>query len=405
MFHFKLALRYLKGRHKILFTFSNMLAMLGIVIGVFSLLAVSSVMNGFDSDMRRRVIGSKAEIKIHHADYSPISDYQNIVEKISTQKDVFAVAPVCETELMIQKGQNLSASVCFGIDFAKHGKITDLLDKIVVGVPEKEDLENDGIIIGLDLSLTINATVGEYVQLTSPIGTEPSPFGLLPRSRKLKVVGLFASGMPEYDQIYTYISLTNAQYLMNYNSTVTQIEVKTKRSKNTNKISRNLQSVLGENYVSEDWSEFDANLFNAMKMEKIIMFLVLALMIIIASFNMTGNFIKLVAEKRTEIGVLKAMGASEKDIIRIFVNAGVIIGMLGTMIGVAIAILLLVAQQKWHFILIPVPGFPLQWLPVEIRIRDFIAVPVLALVISFITTLHPARRTVKINPIKIIRDE
>ena len=120
---------------------------------------------------------------------------------------------------------------------------------------------------------------------------------------------------------------------------------------------------------------------------------------------MTGNFIKLVAEKRIEIGVLKAMGASEKDVIKIFVNAGVIIGMLGTFIGILISVILLFAQQKWHFIIIPVPGFPLQWLPVEIRIRDFIAVPVLALVISFITTLHPAKRTVKINPIKIIHDE
>ena len=405
MFHFKLALRYLKGRHKIFFTFSNMRSMFGIIIGVFSLLVVSSVMNGFDSDMRRRVIGSKAEIKIHHADYSPISNYQAVADKIAAQEEVLAAAPVCESELMIQKGQNLSASVCFGIDFSRHRKITDLLDKIVVGVPEKEDLENDGIIIGLDLSLTINATVGEYVQLTSPIGTEPSPFGLLPRSKKLKVVGLFASGMPEYDQVYTYISLTNAQYFMKYDSTVTQIEAKTINSERSNKISKKLQFVLGDDFVSEDWSEFDANLFNAMKMEKMIMFLVLALMIIIASFNMTGNFTKLVAEKKTEIGVLKAMGASERDIIRIFVNAGVIIGMLGTIIGLAFSLLMLLIQQKWHFIIIPVPGFPLQWLPVEIRIRDFITVPVLALIISFFTTLYPARRTVKINPIKIIRDE
>ena len=405
MFHFKLALRYLKGRHRIFFTFSNILSLLGIIIGVFSLLVVSSVMNGFDSDMRRRVIGSKAEIKIHHADYSPIPNYMEVADKIAAQEEVLAAAPVCESELMIQKGQNLSASVCFGIDFSRHGKITDLLDKIVVGVPEQKDLENDGIIIGLDLSLTINATVGEYVQLTSPIGTEPSPFGLLPRSKKLKVVGLFASGMPEYDQVYTYISLANAQYFMKYESAVTQIEVKTMNSERSNRISKKLQSVLGENFVSEDWSEFDANLFNAMKMEKMIMFLVLALMIIIASFNMTGNFTKLVAEKKTEIGVLKAMGASERDIIHIFVNAGVIIGMLGTIIGLTISLLLLWAQQHWHFIIIPVPGFPLQWLPVEIRIRDFITVPILALIISFFTTLYPAQRTVKINPIKIIRDE
>jgi len=160
---------------------------------------------------------------------------------------------------------------------------------------------------------------------------------------------------------------------------------------------------LGEEILVEDWSVFEANLFNAIKMEKIVMFLVLALMIIIASFNMTGNFIKLVKEKKMEIGVLKALGASEKDIIRIFVNVGIIIGMLGTFIGVLLALIVLLAQQRWHFIQIPVPGFPLHWLPVEIRILDFVIVPMVAIVISFLTTLQPSKCTVKVDPIKMIR--
>jgi len=139
-------------------------------------------------------------------------------------------------------------------------------------------------------------------------------------------------------------------------------------------------------------------------MEKVVMFLVLALMIIIASFNMSGNFVKLVTEKRVEIGVLKSMGASGKDVVKIFINIGIIIGFLGTLIGLILAILLLSAQMKFHFILIPVPGFPLQWLPIEMRLLDFIFVPVVAIVISLLTTLHPAGRTVKIDPMKIIRN-
>ena len=135
------------------------------------------------------------------------------------------------------------------------------------------------------------------------------------------------------------------------------------------------------------------------------MFLVLALMIIIASFNMMGNFIKLVTEKRTEIGVLKALGASEKDVMKIFVLAGTIIGLSGVFIAVFLALAILLAQLKWQFILIPVPGFPLQWLPVELRLTDFIFVPVIVILISFITTLLPARKTMKIDPIKIIRNE
>ena len=404
MIHIFLALRYLKGRKKFFFTFSNMLSLFGIIIGVFSLLVVSSVMNGFELDMKNRVIGSKAEIKIYDKNYSPIKNYAQVLEKVDNVPKVSHSAPVCQTELMLQNKKNLASTICFGIDWERQNKVTAILDKIVIGYPSNEEIENDGIIIGLDLSLTINATVGEYIQLSSPIGTVPSPFGLLPKTKKLKVVGIFISGMPEYDRVFTFISLHNAQYLLGYDDEVDQVEVKTTDIDQSTRIAYQIQEVLGDDFVVEDWSEFDANLFNAIKLEKVVMFLILALMIIIASFNMTGNFIKLVAEKKMEIGVLKALGASEKDIVRLFVNVGLVIGIIGTFIGLALALILLLAQDFWHFIKIPVPGFPLQWIPVDIRLQDFIIVPIVVIVISFLTTLHPARRTVKIDPIRIIRN-
>ncbi len=405
MFYLNLALRYLRGRKKVFFTFSNMLSLFGIIIGVFSLLVVSSVMNGFESDMMKRIIGSKAEIKIFQKNYEPISNYENILQKISSIEEITGSAPVCEMEMMIRNKKNLSSTVCFGIDFEKHSHITDILDKIVVGTPSPETLEEDGIIIGLDLSLSLNVSVGDHVQLSSPLGTEPSPFGLLPRNKKMKIIGLFVSGLPEYDRIFSYISLKNSQFFLGFDEKISHLEVKTRASKKSYRISKNIQKFLGKNYIAEDWSDFDANLFNAIKMEKIVMFLVLALMIILASFNMTGNFIKLVAEKKNEIGILKAMGATEKDIVKIFVITGICIGIIGTFIGSFLALIVLFAQKIWHFITIPVPGFPLQWIPVEIRLRDFLIVPAVAILISFLTTLHPARKTVKIDPIKIIRDQ
>jgi lipoprotein-releasing system permease protein len=361
-------------------------------------------MNGFDSDMRDRVIGSKAEIKIHKEDYSPISNYNELIENISTNKKMIGAAPVCDIELMIQKEKNLSSTLCYGIDLDKQKNVTELLNKIVVGIPDKKALGDDGIIIGMDLSLTLSATVGEYIQLTSPIGTQPSPFGLLPRNKKLKVVGIYISGMPEYDRIYTYISLKNYQYFLGYEDEVTQIEVKSVDSSHSARLAEEIQDKIGDDYIVEDWSEFEANLFNAIKMEKAVMFFVLALMIIIASFNMSGNFVKLVTEKRVEIGVLKSMGASGKDIVKIFINIGVIIGFLGTLTGLLLAVILLSAQMKFQFIVIPVQGFPLQWLPVEMRLLDFILVPVITIAISLLTTLYPAGRTVKIDPMKIIRN-
>ncbi|HGY11543.1 MAG TPA: ABC transporter permease [Desulfobacterales bacterium] len=243
------------------------------------------------------------------------------------------------------------------------------------------------------------------MQLVSPLGTEPSPFGLLPKSKKLKVVGIFSSGMPEYDQLYVYVSLYTAQYYLGFDDEVNSVEVRTINSNQSRQYTRKIQTLLGEDFVVEDWSVFDANLFNAMKMEKIVMYLVLILMILIASFNMTGNFVKLVTEKKMEIGVLKAMGASQKDIVKIFIIAGIIIGFVGVLIAFLLAILLLWSQLRWQFVQIPIPGFPLQSLPIEMRLIDFILVPAIALIISSVSTILPASKTMKIDPLKIIRNQ
>jgi len=405
MFHTLVAMRYLKGRRKILFTFSNLLSLLGIILGVFSLLVVSSVMNGFDRDMRGRVVGTKAEIKIYAENYLPLSNFAELAEQVNQLHFVKGASPVCENELLLQKDKNITTSICYGIDLDQHKNVTELLDKIVVGNPTLEDLQDDGIILGLEQSLTLRATVGEYVQVSSPVGTEPSPFGLLPRSRKFKVVGLFISGMPEFDRIYSYISIENGQYLGRLTNEANYLEVRTADMNRAEKFSTAIKKDIGSNYLVEDWTDFEANLFNAIKMEKMVMFLVLALMLLIASFNMSGNFIRLVAEKKTEIGILKAMGATDKDVIRIFTRIGMIIGIFGTLIGLGSALILLLSQAKWHFITIPIPNFALHWLPVELRLTDFIGVPVITIIISLLTTLYPARKTMKINPIKTIRDQ
>ncbi|MBN2461306.1 MAG: ABC transporter permease [Candidatus Cloacimonetes bacterium] len=404
MYYFHIAARYLRGGRQKFPSAANILSFAGITIGVFSLLVVSSVMNGFDSDMRQRVIGSKAEIKVYQTDYAAIPDYWKVSDEIASLDGVRAVAPVCEAELMLQNRKNIIASVCYGIDFAAHREVTDILNRIRIGDVTREDLENDGIILGLDMSVTLNATVGEYVQLSSPLGTEPSPFGLLPRNKRLKVVGIFISGLPEYDKIFSYVSLKNAQYLMSLDDRVDYLDVKTYDPEKSARMAQVIGTYLGDQYKVEDWSDFESNLFNAIKMEKIIMFLVLTLMIIITSFNMTGNFIKLVAEKKTDLGILKALGAQESDIVKILLASGLIIGSSGAATATLAAIILLKAQEIWHFISIPVPGFPLHWVPVELRWTDFLIAPLLAIVISLLTTLYPARKTLRIDVIKIIRE-
>lgn len=397
-----IALRYLKGRRKLWFSSSNMLSLLGIFIGVFSLLVVSSVMNGFESDMRDRVIGSRAEIKVYSHDFAPIENYNEITERLSEDFELKS-APVYQTELMMQHRRNIATTFCLGVDYESYQAITDLEERIVIGSPHTDMLKNNGIIIGLSQSVELNATVGEYITLTSPKGTEPTPFGLIPKSRTFRVVGIFVSDIPEYEKAYSYIALEDAWYFAAKDHIATHLELSTGAPQTSQRVAERMQHYLGDDFLVEDWSRFEANLFNAIRMEKIVMFIVLSLIIILAAFNMTGNFIKLVAEKRSNIGILKAMGASEHDIVRVFVSVGLIIGSLAILFGFCASLIVVLLQQHYQFVSIPVPGFAMQWLPVEIRWAEYILIPAIALLISFVSSLYPAYRTVKIDPIKIIR--
>ena len=399
------AIRFLKGQHSHLLSFSNWLSLLGIIIGVFSLLVVISVMNGFDADMQKRVIGTKADIRLYHNDYQPFQYSTEQEKEILQLPEVEAVSPVCETELMIQHKKNMTAVICHGIHLKEHGNTTKIFQNMVVGAPDQKALEEDGIIIGLDLSLSLRATVGEYIQITSPIGTEPSPFGLLPKSKKLKVVGIFASGMPEYDNAYTYLSIENVQYFTNLNNEIHYWEIKTNNPEKAYQTAKRIQNKFGDNFIAEDWSQYEANLFQAIQLEKYVMFLVLALMVIIASFNMAGNLIKLVVEKRNEIGILKAIGAPSSALIHSFIHAGLYIGSIGILVGTILAFSLLKAQTTFQFISIPIPGFPLQWLPVKMELIDFLIIPLLTLFICLITTIYPAYKTLQVEPIQMLHEK
>ena len=403
MFTKEMAFKYLRGRKRFFFSFSVMLSLFGIIIGVFSLLTVSSVMNGFDKDMRSRVIGSKAEIRIYEKNYQPIKDYNSVIQKISKISSITGSGPICKNELMLQHDKNITGTVCFGIDLDKQAQITDVFENIRIGAPSQKDLNDNGIILGFDQALSLGVTVGEYVQITSPIGTEPSPFGLLPKTKKAKVVGIFSSGMPEFDRAFSYISLQNGKYFSGYKEQISYLDIKTENAERSLKTAGEIQKVLGEDFITEDWSEFEANLFNSIKMEKMVMFFVLALMIIISAFNITGNFVKLAAEKKQEIGILKAMGAKDKDIVGIFVTSGIILGICGAFFGTFSALVLLISQQVFQFIKIPVPGFPLNTVPVDLRWTDFVLVPVITVLISFVSALKPAAKTAKILPVKTIR--
>jgi lipoprotein-releasing system permease protein len=396
--------RYLKGHSLFLLSFSNLLSLIGIGLGVFSLLVVISVMNGFDSDIRERITAFRSDVKISDKGGEPLSDYRKLTKEIEAIKYIRHATPVVSNELLIQSEDGIYGGVFIGIDYLSYTESTDLSGKLLIGNPEIQDFEENGIILGFDLAVNLNVTVRDFVQLSAPIGTEVTPLGLLPRSRRFKVVGIFSSGIPDYDLHFSYYPLSAGQYFSGYGDSVDMIEVRTENPEKSWHYRRLLEKELTGEFLVEDWSDYEANLFNAIKMEKVLMILVLSLIIILAGFNMAGNLTRLVTERQRDIGILQAFGVKKSDIRQIFINTSFQIGILGIIAGILAALALLLSHLKWQYIKIPVSGFPIQELPVQLRINDFIIIPAIALMIAVLAALVPAARSRKVSTINIIRD-
>lgn len=397
-----IAWRYLQGKKKKRFSLINILNVMGITLGVFALLTVISVMNGFDRDIKEKILAFRSDVKIYSKD-KYLSDYDEILKKLDNLQYLSASVPIIENELLIQSEDEIFGTMAIGIDFDRYDKSTKLLDKMVVGTPQLAKFNENGIILGMDLAVMLNVTAGEYIQLFSPIGSEPTPLGLLPKSRRFLVQGIFVSGIPEYDQSVSYISLKSAQFFSGNIKAVDFIEVRTINPDRSQFYKDKLEHDLPDDLRVEDWSKYEANLFNAMQMEKILMIVVLLLIIILAAFNIAGNLNRLVTEKRSDIGILKATGVKQKVLRKIVLLTGFYLGLLGTITGVILASGFLIAQLKWGFLKIPVAGFPINSIPVDIRIEEFIIIPLVALAIILIAGLSPANKINKMKVINIIR--
>lgn len=402
MYHLKLALKYLKSEHHKGFALGNLISVIGIFLGVFALIVVMSVMNGLEEDITHRIIGLHSEIKIFSKDYTPIKNWENIIPIISSEK-VKGISPVCQAELMLLNGQNVCGTICQGIQLNEHLEATLLSRNIYIGNPNSEELKK-GILLGSDMAAQLRVNLGDNVTLTSPIADQPTPFGLMPKSKKLKVIGLFYTGIPEYDMKYSFTDLKTLQKFMDMKNTISFFEVMTKSPKKSLKIAKNISNKLGKDFEVQDWTQFEKHLFTAIKFEKKVMFLVLILIFLIAAFNMIGNYLKMVSQKKADIGILKSFGATANDVVKIFVLNGFLIGIIGILSGFIVSLGLLFAQIKWHFVKIPITGMPFQSVPVKIEVLDLIIVAVVSIVISLLTTIIPAYRTIKIDAIKVIRE-
>ncbi|NOZ69337.1 MAG: lipoprotein-releasing ABC transporter permease subunit [Deferribacteres bacterium] len=407
-YQFFIALRYFKSkkRHGWI-SINTFISIAGVALGVMTLITVLSVMSGFQEDLQEKILGVNSHI-VTLSYEGRISNYRELRKEINTVEGVMDSSPFIYGQAMLRSGDRAYGVVIRGIDPASGTRTTDILKSLKAG--SIRDLDDGsggipGIIVGRELMRNLRLMVGDVVEMVSPVG-EIGPLGMIPKMKKFRIAGFFQAGMYEYDSSLAFISLRVAQEFFGYGDAVSGIEVKTDDIYNARQIADRIERLLQYPYYAQDWMQMNRNLFSALKLEKIVMFIILTLIILVASFNIVSNLIMTVIEKGREIAIMKAMGARSSGIMSIFMIHGLLIGIIGTAAGAAGGYVLCRLLQTYKFISLPGDVYYLSYLPVKLNLFDFLVVPAAAVLISFLATVYPSSwQAAKLDPVEQLRYE
>jgi lipoprotein-releasing system permease protein len=405
-YQFLIAFRYFrsKKRHKGI-SLNTFISIAGVALGVMTLVTVLSVMSGFHEDLQEKILGVNADI-VTLSFKGRITDYAGIRKKIKEIDGVVDAAPFIYGQVMLRSGDRASGVVVRGIDPVEGTGTIDILNNLKSGSVNglREVMKVPGLILGRELMRNLGLFVGDEIEMVSPV-SEVGPLGMIPKMKKFRVAGFFEAGMYEYDSSLAFINIKEAQKFFNYGDSVTGIEVKTNDLYSAGKLSEEIELMLGPPYYARDWMQMNRNLFSALKLEKIVMFIILTLIILVASFNIISNLIMIVIEKAREIAIIRTMGATGKGIMSIFIIHGLIIGISGTVIGVTGGYILCQLLKTYKFISLPGDVYYLSYLPVKMNLFDFAVVPLSAILITLVATIYPSWQAARLDPVEPLRYE
>ena len=414
-FELFVSLRYLLAKRRQTFiSLITLISIAGVAVGVMALIVVLAVMNGFQEDLRNRILGITSHIVV--GNYGGVMpNYRAVMKEIEKEPGVVAATPFTYAPVMLSSGTNVAGGILRGVDPATAHKVINIQENLIRGnltdllPPSSADSSrppdaSPGIILGVEMANGLNVHPGEWVTVISPVG-RLTPMGQIPRSKLFQVVGVIQSGMYEYDNQLAYVSIPAAQQFLGMGDAVTGIEVKIANIYNASAIAEALRTRLGYSCWVRDWMQMNRSLFSALKLEKVVMFVILTLIVLVAAFNIISSLIMLVMEKTRDIAILKAMGATTASIRKIFVMEGLLIGVSGTILGLIGGFILCGLLKRYHFIELPRDVYNLTTLPVKLEVLDVAAIACSAIVISLIATLYPSRQAAKLDPSEALRYE
>jgi lipoprotein-releasing system permease protein len=413
-FELFVGMRYLRAKRKNHFsTFISITSMVGIALGVAVLIIVLSVMNGFGSELRNRILGVASHLQITEGT-NTLSHWQQVVSGIDGTPHVLAAAPFVMGQGMLSLNSAAQGTLVRGIVPTDEVKVAEFADKMKVGNLDDLRAGEFNIILGADLAYALGATVGEKVVLMSPSG-QATPVGTMPRMKQFKLVGLFEMGYQNYDSGLALVHMEDAAKLYRMGDKITGLRIKLDDPFLTPEVAQNIATkISGQgNYYISDWVQENPNFFAALKMEKRIMSIIMVLVVAVAAFNIVSTLIMAVIDKRADIAIMRTFGASPRSIMRIFIIQGALIGIVGTLLGVTLGLLIALnigvivpfIENLFHVQFLAKDVYYISEVPSQVLWTDVTAITLTSIILSLLATLYPSYKASQINPAEALRYE
>jgi len=425
-FELFVAARYLRAkRRQAVIGIITVISVVGVAAGVASLIIALAINNGFRQDLQDRLLGSTSHINLLRVESDGIRNWQALLSRLEKQPHVVAGAPAIYEQVLISRGARAQGAVLKGINPQDERQVSDLLDSVTKGSrgaldelpsssatgPSTGDDEGASqatapppIILGKDMADQLGAPVGSLVTITSPQG-ELTPFGIVPKYKRFKVAGIFASGFYDYDNNWAFIRLSDAQKLFDLTDVVSVLEFKVDDIYKAPEIAQTLEAEAGKGFMSTNWMEQNRALFRALRLERVVTFITIGLIVFVAALNILISLIMMVMEKTRDIAVLVSMGAKRRQIRRIFIYQGLLIGVIGTLLGLIAGYALSWLGGHYHLVSLSAEVYSIDYVPFAPRALDGVLVAVVAIGISFIATLYPSWSAASVLPAEALRYE